>query len=39
MANQPQQHHRGQLASYLRAMGSKVPPNYGDSADYDAGDP
>jgi uncharacterized damage-inducible protein DinB len=27
-------HHRGQLAAYLRAMGSKVPPIYGASADY-----
>jgi uncharacterized damage-inducible protein DinB len=26
-------HHRGQLASYLRAMGSKVPQIYGPSAD------
>jgi len=26
-------HHRGQLMSYLRAMGSKVPPIYGGSAD------
>lgn len=26
-------HHRGQLASYLRAMGSKVPSIYGGSAD------
>jgi uncharacterized damage-inducible protein DinB len=26
-------HHRGQLASYLRAMGSKVPNIYGPSAD------
>ena len=26
-------HHRGQLATYLRAMGSKVPPIYGPSAD------
>lgn len=26
-------HHRGQLATYLRAMGSKVPAIYGDSAD------
>lgn len=30
-------HHRGQLASYLRAMGSKVPPIYGDSADFPSG--
>ena len=26
-------HHRGQLAAYLRAMGSKVPAMYGGSAD------
>jgi uncharacterized damage-inducible protein DinB len=26
-------HHRGQLAAYLRAMGSKVPNIYGPSAD------
>jgi len=26
-------HHRGQLVSYLRAMGSKVPAIYGGSAD------
>ena len=26
-------HHRGQLAAYLRAMGSKVPSIYGGSAD------
>ncbi len=26
-------HHRGQLAAYLRAMGSKVPSLYGGSAD------
>jgi uncharacterized damage-inducible protein DinB len=26
-------HHRGQLSSYLRAMGSKVPTIYGGSAD------
>ncbi len=26
-------HHRGQLATYLRAMGTKVPPIYGPSAD------
>ncbi len=26
-------HHRGQLATYLRAMGAKVPPIYGPSAD------
>jgi len=27
-------HHRGQLAAYLRAMGSKVPAIYGGSADF-----
>jgi uncharacterized damage-inducible protein DinB len=32
-ANNHSVHHRGQLASYLRAMGSKVPAIYGDSAD------
>ena len=26
-------HHRGQLSAYLRAMGSKVPPIYGESYD------
>jgi len=26
-------HHRGQLSSYCRAMGGKVPPIYGPSAD------
>ncbi|MBX4187453.1 MAG: DinB family protein, partial [Candidatus Doudnabacteria bacterium] len=26
-------HHRGQLSTYLRAMGSKVPAIYGPSAD------
>jgi uncharacterized damage-inducible protein DinB len=26
-------HHRGQLAAYLRPMGSKVPAIYGGSAD------
>lgn len=26
-------HHRGQLSTYLRAMGTKVPPIYGPSAD------
>lgn len=30
-------HHRGQLASYLRSMGSKVPPIYGSSADFPMG--
>jgi uncharacterized damage-inducible protein DinB len=33
MANNHGIHHRGQLASYLRAMGSKVPSLYGGSAD------
>jgi uncharacterized damage-inducible protein DinB len=33
-ANNHSMHHRGQLAAYLRAMGSKVPAIYGDSADY-----
>jgi len=39
MANNHCIHHRGQLASYLRAMGSKVPAIYGGSADepYQAG--
>jgi len=32
-------HHRGQLASYLRAMGSKVPAIYGASADTAMGAP
>jgi uncharacterized damage-inducible protein DinB len=32
-ANNHSIHHRGQLASYLRAMGSKVPAIYGMSAD------
>lgn len=27
-------HHRGQLATYLRAMGEKVPAIYGPSADF-----
>jgi uncharacterized damage-inducible protein DinB len=26
-------HHRGQLSSYLRCMGSKVPSIYGESYD------
>jgi uncharacterized damage-inducible protein DinB len=26
-------HHRGQLSTYLRAMGGKVPPIYGESYD------
>lgn len=33
VANNHGIHHRGQLASYLRAMGSKVPAMYGGSAD------
>jgi uncharacterized damage-inducible protein DinB len=33
LANNHGIHHRGQLASYLRAMGSKVPAIYGGSAD------
>lgn len=33
MANNHSIHHRGQLAAYLRAMGSKVPDIYGPSAD------
>jgi uncharacterized damage-inducible protein DinB len=33
MANNHGIHHRGQLAAYLRAMGSKVPALYGGSAD------
>jgi uncharacterized damage-inducible protein DinB len=33
LANNHSIHHRGQLASYLRAMGSKVPAIYGGSAD------
>jgi uncharacterized damage-inducible protein DinB len=33
MANNHSTHHRGQLAAYLRAMGSKVPAIYGASAD------
>jgi uncharacterized damage-inducible protein DinB len=32
-ANNHSVHHRGQLAAYLRAMGSKVPSIYGGSAD------
>lgn len=27
-------HHRGQLTTYLRVMGAKVPAIYGDTADY-----
>jgi uncharacterized damage-inducible protein DinB len=33
LANNHSMHHRGQLAAYLRAMGSKVPAMYGGSAD------
>lgn len=33
IANNHGIHHRGQLAAYLRAMGSKVPTMYGGSAD------
>jgi uncharacterized damage-inducible protein DinB len=33
MANNHGIHHRGQLAAYLRALGSKVPAIYGGSAD------
>jgi uncharacterized damage-inducible protein DinB len=32
-ANNHSIHHRGQLAAYLRALGSKVPDIYGPSAD------
>jgi uncharacterized damage-inducible protein DinB len=32
-ANNHNVHHRGQLTTYLRAMGSKVPSMYGGSAD------
>jgi uncharacterized damage-inducible protein DinB len=32
--NNHSMHHRGQLAAYLRAMGSKVPAIYGGSADF-----
>ena len=35
-ANNHSIHHRGQLAAYLRAMGSKVPAIYGMSADENA---
>ena len=35
-ANNHSIHHRGQLAAYLRAMGSKVPNIYGPSADDEA---
>ena len=39
IANNHSVHHRGQLMTYLRAMGSKVPSIYGGSADepYSAG--
>jgi uncharacterized damage-inducible protein DinB len=33
VANNHGVHHRGQLSSYLRAMGSKVPDMGGGSAD------
>lgn len=33
MANNHGIHHRGQLAAYLRPLGSKVPALYGESAD------
>ena len=33
MATKHSVHHRGQLSSYLRAMGGKVPGIYGPSAD------
>ena len=33
MAQNHSVHHRGQLAAYLRAMGSRVPSIYGGSAD------
>jgi uncharacterized damage-inducible protein DinB len=33
MAQNHSVHHRGQLAAYLRAMGSAVPAIYGGSAD------
>lgn len=33
LVNNHSVHHRGQLATYLRPMGSKVPSIYGDSAD------
>jgi uncharacterized damage-inducible protein DinB len=36
-ANNHSMHHRGQLAAYLRAMGSKVPAIYGASADEPVG--
>lgn len=34
MGNNHSVHHRGQLASYLRSMGAKVPAIYGGSADF-----
>lgn len=34
-ANNHSVHHRGQLAAYLRALGSKVPDIYGPSADHE----
>lgn len=37
MANNHSVHHRGQISTYLRSMGAKVPPMYGDSADYPMG--
>ena len=37
-ANNHSIHHRGQLAAYLRAMGSKVPNIYGPSADAEGAD-
>ncbi len=36
MMNNHSVHHRGQLAAYLRAAGSKVPAIYGMSADENA---
>jgi uncharacterized damage-inducible protein DinB len=38
LANNHSIHHRGQLAAYLRAMGSKVPAIYGGSADEPMGE-
>lgn len=35
MTNNHSVHHRGQLAAYLRASGSKVPDIYGPSADHE----
>lgn len=37
MANNHSVHHRGQLAAYLRALGSKVPDIYGPSGDSEMG--